>query len=131
VTTSLQRILYVDFLGALTTALVMIGAAAPLEAQLGLPATLLRAAGLALLPFVGFVLLTARSSGAVHRPRVYAIMGFNLFWLVGSVALLALASVSTLGAWIIALQMLPVPPLVFFELRALRESHSETSTRGG
>jgi hypothetical protein len=119
VTTPLQRVLFLDFLGAGITALVMIGAASALEAHLGVSADVLRAVGLALLPFVSFVLLTARSD-SVHPPRVHAIVGFNLLWLVGSLVLLMLARVSMLGAWIVVLQALLVPPLVFFELRALR-----------
>lgn len=118
---SLQRILYLDFLGALATSLVMIGAAAVLAPHVGLTATVLRTAGLALLPFVGFVLATARAH-ADRRRRVYAIVAFNVLWLVGSLLLLALATITPLGTWIILLQALPVPALVFVELRALRGS---------
>jgi hypothetical protein len=120
---SLQRVLLVDFVGALATVVLLIAVAGPLSSQLGISAWALRAAGVALLPFVLFVWRTARSS-AVPRQRVLGIVAFNLSWLLASVALLLLGSATPLGRWIIALQALLIVPLVFVELAALR-AHRE------
>jgi len=119
VRTPLHRVLFADFVGALATVVAMIALAGPLSSQLGIPVWALRAAGVALLPFVRFVWRTARSS-AVPRQRVLGIVAFNLTWLLGSVALLLLGSATPLGRWIIALQALLIVPLVFIELATLR-----------
>ena len=115
----LQRVLYVDFLGALSTVVVMLCAAGALAPHVGIAASVLRSAALLVAPFVVFVLLTARSS-TVRAGRVYGIVAFNVSWLFASGLLLVLARPTVLGTWIVVGQALPVLPLVFVELKELR-----------
>lgn len=117
----LQRILFVDFLGAFLTCMVMMLAAAPLAAHVGIAASTLQVAGALLLPFVVFVLRTARSE-VIPRSRVHAIVAFNVCWFFASVALMAWGTLTLLGTWIVCLQALLVVPLVFVEVRALRRA---------
>jgi hypothetical protein len=116
--TALGRVLYLDFLGALATVVVMIAAADLLAPHVSIASRVLRTTGAVLVLFVAFVWHTARSR-AIRRGRVYAIVAFNLLWLLASVFMLTLGSPTALGRWIIALQALLVVPLVFLELQAL------------
>jgi len=116
---SLRRVLFVDFLGALSTVIVLIGAATPLAPHLGLSTTTLRAVGVLLVPYVVFVLQAARSN-ATTLARLRAIVAFNATWFLASMLLLALGTHTVFGAWLITLQALLVVPLIFFELRADR-----------
>lgn len=125
----LQRVLFVDFIGALATVLVLLIGAAPLGPHLGLTPTTLRIAGVVLVPFVLFVLSTARSS-PVSLPRARFIVAFNIAWFFASLLFLALANLSSFGAWLITLQALLVVPLVTLERRALRhQRHTLASVK--
>jgi hypothetical protein len=115
---SSQCILYVDFAGAFATVVVMIAAAEALAPELRIAASALRVTGIALVPFVLLVWHTARRD-EVHRGRVYGIVAFNLVWLIASISLLAMGRMTTTGEWIIALQAVPIVPLVLVELRML------------
>lgn len=69
------------------TGILLALAAGPLADLLGLPALLLRLAGLSLLPFAALVVYLATRAGV--RPRLTrVIVGLNLLWAVGSLLLL-------------------------------------------
>jgi hypothetical protein len=84
--TFLRRVLLAD--GAISGAagLLMLLAAGPLEAALGVPAVLLRYAGVALVPFSLGVLSLARR-GDVPRGAVWAVIALNLGWVAASLLL--------------------------------------------
>ena len=90
--TFLHRALLLDAVATGATAVLMLAGAGLLAGPLGLPAGLLRGAGLVLVPFVALVAWTALRplllAGAVR-----AVIGLNAAWVVGSLALL-------IGGWV-------------------------------
>ncbi|ADO70125.1 hypothetical protein [Stigmatella aurantiaca] len=83
----LRRALLADGAVSGATGTLMLVAASPLGGLLGLNVTLLRAAGLSLLPFAALlVFLSARA--AIPQRLVWAIVGYNLLWAIDSVLLL-------------------------------------------
>ena len=83
VSTFLRRALAIDAVASAGTALLSIVAAAPLSRLLEVPEALLRGAGLALIPFVAFVLWTA-TRAQVPRAAVGSIIGLNAAWVAAS-----------------------------------------------
>ncbi len=83
----LRLALSVDAVVSGTTGLAMWALAAPLEALLGVPATLLRYAGISLLPFVAVVAYLA-TRDSVPRSAVWVVIACNVLWAVDSVLLL-------------------------------------------
>jgi CHASE2 domain-containing sensor protein len=83
----LRQALLADAVTSAACAVLMIAAAGFLEGLLGLPAALLRGAGLVLLPFVAcLAVLATRES--VPRAAVWAVIGANALWAVESALLL-------------------------------------------
>lgn len=83
----LRRALLADGLVSGATGALMLVAAAPLGGLLGLNETLLRTAGLSLLPFAALLVFLASRASVSHR-LVWAIVGYNLLWALDSVLLL-------------------------------------------
>ena len=83
ISTYLRRALAVDAVASAGTALLSIVAAVPLSRLLEVPEALLRGAGLALVPFVAFVLWTATRVNA-SRAAVGTIIGLNAAWVAAS-----------------------------------------------
>lgn len=98
-----------DAVASGATGLLMAAAAGPLAPLLGLPEPLLRGAGLALLPYAGFVAWLGRHP-APARGAVLAVVAANLLWAADCVLLLALRLVtpSVLGVGFVVLQALVV-----------------------
>jgi len=88
---------------------------------LGLPAGLLRAAGLVLLPFAALVLFVA-SRPILSRSAVWGIIGCNVVWVVGSVLLLigGLAAPTALGIAVVIAQAVVVAFMAELEAIGLR-----------
>jgi hypothetical protein len=86
-TTFLRRVLLADALASAAMAALLLPAAGALAGPLGLPAGLLRGAGLALLPWVA---LTAwlGTRAEPSRPLVWAVVGGNAIWVADSLVLL-------------------------------------------
>ena len=84
--TLLRRVLLLDAMSSGALALVGIALAAPLAALLGLPADLLREAGIVLIPFAAFVGFVA-SRARMPRAAVWIIIGLNVLWTIDSIAL--------------------------------------------
>ena len=79
----LIKVLLIDAVVSGTAGLALFTAAGPLAELLGLPAGLLRWAGLALVPFAGFLLWLARQN-PVPRGATLAVVGANLLWTLAS-----------------------------------------------
>ena len=88
---------------------------------LGLPAGLLRAAGLVLLPFAAFVLFAARRP-ILSRSDVRLIIGCNAAWVAGSVLLLigGFAAPTALGIAFVIAQAAVVAIMAELEAMGLR-----------
>jgi hypothetical protein len=91
--TFLRRALILDALASGATALLMIAGAGLVAGLLGLPAALLRGAGLVLLPYVAFVVYTG-TRDAISRSAVWLIIVANVAWAAASALLLVSGWVS-------------------------------------
>jgi hypothetical protein len=89
----LRMVLIADAVATATTGLLMAGAAGALETWLRIPAALLFYAGIALLPYAGFVFYLA-SQTLVSRAAVWAVVLCNAAWAIDSVVLLMTGWVS-------------------------------------
>jgi len=85
--TFLRRALILDALASGATALLMVAGAGLVEGLLGLPAALLRGAGLVLVPYVAFVIYTG-TRDAISRSAVWTIIIANVTWAAASALLL-------------------------------------------
>jgi hypothetical protein len=88
----LRNVILLDAAASGGTGLLMIAGAGLLEGLLGLPAALLRGAGLVLVPYVAFV-VWAGTRQSVERGGVWAIIVANALWAVASIGLLV-------GGWV-------------------------------
>ncbi len=95
----LRQALLADAVTTAACAALMIAGAGFLEGLLGLPATLLRAAGLLLIPFVAYVVMLGFRE-RVSRGAVWSVIGLNALWVVDSVLLLVSGYVTPTGSGI-------------------------------
>jgi hypothetical protein len=119
----LRNALACDALLSGLTGLILAFAAGALAGPLGLPAGLLRWAGVTLIPFAGFV-AWLRMQERVQRPSVFAVVACNTLWAVDSVCLLFTGWVepTLLGEVFVIGQTLAVALLAQLELVGLRRS---------
>lgn len=89
----LRRVVLLDALASGATGLLMIAGADLVEDLLGLPAALLRGAGLVLVPYVAFVVY-AGTRETISRPAVWIIIIANVAWAAASALLLVSGWVS-------------------------------------
>lgn len=117
---SLRAALLLDAGASGITAALMIAGAGLLEGPLGLPAWLLREAGLILVPYVAMVTLIA-TRARIAPSAVYVVIVCNALWTVGSFALLASGFVtpSALGTAFVIVQALAVAGLGALQYVAL------------
>lgn len=85
--TFLRRALILDAVASGATGLLMIAGAGLIDGSLGLPAALLRGAGLVLVPYVAFVAYVGTRE-AIARPAVWTVIAANALWAVASALLL-------------------------------------------
>ena len=83
----LRNALLIDAVASGGTGLLMIAGAGLLEGLLGLPAALLRGAGLVLVPYVAFVVWTGTRE-PIPGAAVWAIIAANAAWAIASAFLL-------------------------------------------
>jgi glucose uptake protein GlcU len=83
----LRRALVLDAVASGATGLMMMAGAGLVEGLLGLPAALLRGAGIVLMPYVAFVIY-AGTRETIARPAVWAIIVANALWAAASAFLL-------------------------------------------
>jgi len=114
-------VLLVDGVVSGATGVLMAAAASPLDAWLGIPAVLLRTAGLVLLPFAAFVLALGRTALPARR-AVGAVVAMNAAWAIGSVLLLftGLVQPSAFGYAFVLFQAAVVAALGELQLVGLR-----------
>src|ERR671916_459780 len=79
--------LLIDAVASGATALLLIAGAGLLEGLLGLPTSLMRYAGLILVPYVAFVAYVG-TRAEIARPAVWLVIACNAVWVVASAALL-------------------------------------------
>lgn len=92
----LRRALVLDAGASGATALLILAGAGLLEGLLGLPAALLRGAGLVLIPYVAFVAYAA-TRDVISRSAVWAIVITNAVWVIASGLLLLSGWVAPTG----------------------------------
>ena len=83
----LRRVLLADALVSGATGLLMFSGATLLTRVLALPETLLRYAGIVLLPYAACVAYVATRQ-RLHRTAVWAVIGINALWAADSMVLL-------------------------------------------
>jgi hypothetical protein len=121
--TFLRRALTID---AIITGLtgVMLAAGAPiLEGLLGLPAALLRGAGLSLLPFTAWLVYLIRKD-PLPRTAVWVVVACNAMWAVDSIILLftGLVDPTMVGMAFVVFQAVVVAGFAELQYVALRRS---------
>jgi hypothetical protein len=128
----LRRLLYVDAATCVATGLLLAAAAPALAAPLGLPAALLREAGVALVPFAALLLWLARRPRPPRR-GVWGVVVANALWVAASVALLpwGLVAPTALGEAFVLAQAAVVAALAWLEHAALRRAPSVIPARAG
>ena len=122
--TFLRYALLADAVASGATGLMMIAGAGLLEGLLGLPAALMREAGLLLVPYVAFVAWVGTRE-VISRPAVQAIIALNVLWVIGSaVVLFAFVAPTLLGYGFVIAQAIVVG--VFAELQFIGLRRSDT-----
>jgi hypothetical protein len=92
----LRRALVLDAIASGATALLVIAAAGFIDALLGLPAALLRGAGLLLVPYVAFVAFVA-ARPRIEPTAVWVIIACNVLWALASFLLLLSGKLAPTG----------------------------------
>jgi hypothetical protein len=120
--TFLRRALVADGAISGATGLMMLAGAGMLEPVLGIPAALMRAAGIALLPFAGMVLYFAQQP-VIPRATVMTVIGLNAAWVAASVLLLVSGWIAptTLGTAFVIVQAVVVGAFAELQYAALRK----------
>lgn len=93
---SLRRVLLADAVVSGAAGVLLLLAAAPLDGLLGLPESLLRLAGLAMLPWAVALTSLARRQRP-SQPWTLAVVGINVLWVLGSGLLLMTGWVDPTG----------------------------------
>jgi hypothetical protein len=121
--TLLRRVLIADAAASGAMAVLGLAGAGMLDSVLGLPAALLRTAGLSLVPFAAFVAYVATRE-TLPRPAVWAIIALNALWVAESFLLMAGSSLAptTLGQAFVIAQAAAVALLAELEYVGLRRS---------
>ena len=118
----LRRELLADALGTTATAAAMLLVTADLQAWLGLPAGLLTATGLALFPYVAYLLWLA-TRAAAPSAAVWLPIGLNIMWAADCALAMFFggASPTPLGEAVLGMQVLASLVLAELEFIGLRK----------
>ena len=92
----LRRVLILDAVASGAIAALLVAAAGLIHGMLGLPLSLLRGAGLVLLPYVAFVAFVATRE-RIEPAAVWVIIISNALWASASVLLLLLGAIAPTG----------------------------------
>lgn len=119
----LRRILLLDAATCIAAGLLMLLGAGLLAGLLGLPETLLRYAGLSLLPFAALLLYLATRQ-AIPRGGVWLVVALNALWVLDSILLLLAGGYAptTLGYAFVLAQAGAVAVITELELIGLRRT---------
>ena len=118
---AVRRLLLADALISGVTGLTMMVAAGAVEPLLNIPAALLRAAGVVLLPFAAMVFYFSRH---ITRSRVWTVVSLNLVWVAASVLVLIEGFIepTALGTAFVLFQAVVVAVLAELQFMGLRRS---------
>lgn len=121
----LRLALGADAVASAALGLLCAAGAGPLSAVLGLPETLLRTAGLVLLPWAALVAFAA-TRPVLRSAHVWGIIAVNLVWTIDSIGLLFGAQVSptSLGTAFVVVQAVAVLALAECEMIGLRQGRA-------
>jgi len=119
----LRRVLLVDAATCVATGALLSLDAAPLAPLLGLPAELLRYAGLSLFPIAAFMAWVATRQVPPH-PGAWLIIAGNAAWVLGSALLFIPFSPTLLGYAFVIAQAAAVALLAELEYVGLRRAAS-------
>jgi hypothetical protein len=116
-----HRAVLLDLATGIPTAAVLLAGADALAPLLGLPATLLRGAGLVLLPFLLLLVATLRQARP-HKFAAWSIIEINLFWVLGSFWLLLAGGYAptATGSAVVVVQALAVLVLAALQFAGWR-----------
>ena len=119
----LRRTLIVDAYLTGASALLLVLAAQPMSAPLGLPVTFLLGAGISLVPFTMFLIYLLRR-GDIPRAAVWFVVACNALWAVDSILLLFSGWVdpTIAGEVFVAFQAVVVAVFAEMQFVALRRS---------
>jgi hypothetical protein len=119
----LRRVLVFDAAISGATGLLMVLGAEAAEGALGIPATLLRWAGLALFPFAALLVFVATRERTA-RAAVSTVIALNVAWVAASVLLVVSGqlALTPLGTGFVLAQAAAVAGLTLVEHRGLRRS---------
>ena len=121
--TFLRRVLFADAATCAGTGLLLTLGAGALASFLGLPAGLMRYAGLSLLPFAALLVYLA-SRERLSPPAVWAVIFLNALWTLDSFLLLLAGWVAPtgLGSAFVVLQAVGVAAFAGLEYLGLRKA---------
>ena len=121
--TVLRRTLTVDAVVSAAAAFVLVLAGGQIAQWLAIPETLLRSAGIVLVPFAIYVGILARRV-VVPRASVIAVIGMNIAWVIGSLWLAMGSTVqpNAAGYAFIVVQALAVAVLAEMQYIGLRRA---------
>lgn len=127
----LHRVLVLDAVLCLAAGLALLAGAGLAAGLLGLPAGLLRGAGLALLPVAAFIVWLVRQPTPPRR-ALRALVALNLVWVAASLVLLLSGWVSPtiLGTGFVLAQAVMVAAFAVLEAKALRETVQPAPSHG-
>jgi CHASE2 domain-containing sensor protein len=119
----LRRLLLADAAISGAAGVLMVAAAVPFGARLELPPALLRYAGLALLPFAGFVLHLARRERSM-RAGAAIVIALNAAWVAASVLVLLTGWIApnAAGVTVVLIQAVAVGVLAAAQYVELRRT---------
>ncbi len=120
---TLRLLLTVDAFISGATGAAMIAAADMLEPLLNVPATVMRSAGVMLLPFAAMVFFFSRQE-QLTRSRVWVVIALNVAWVAASVLVLVSGWIqpSTLGLAFVLFQAVVVAGLAELQFTGLRRA---------
>jgi len=121
----LRRVLFADAAVSAAVGAVMALGSAALQRMLGLPASLLLVAGVALLPYAGYLVWLA-TRASVPRAAVWMPIALNVLWAVDCLLVLFAAGLSPtgLGEAFVAVQIVTVLAFAELEFMGLRRALS-------
>ncbi|HXG65781.1 MAG TPA: hypothetical protein VNO70_11790 [Blastocatellia bacterium] len=124
----LRRVLFADAATCAATGLLLTFGSGVLEQFSGLPAGLLRYAGISLLPFAAFLVYLATRE-TLSQPAVWAVIVLNALWTADSFLLLLTGWVAPteLGYTFVIAQALGVAVFAGLEYVGLRRSEAVTA----
>ena len=117
----LRNLLLLDGAASGATGLLLMAGAGPLETLFGLPAALMREAGLILIPYGALVFQMGRRE-TIAQGAVWAVIAANALWAVASVGLLVsgLVAPTALGCAVVIAQAAVVALLGELQYAGLR-----------